>query len=299
MKRLLNRPGFVGDPGRFIPTIVFLCGVVFAANVFAMSDSEKQRYLDWVKNNLNNWDNTSEIVLAMAPNGCWSMGYDNFLHKAKRSAIRECKRYCKVSSCEIVDRNGRSDFIKMKGMSFPADFKFKLSSNGFQKGEAYRNGEGVAKNYKEAIKWYKEVVDEKPLAAFWIGSIYTNGGYGITKDYGEAFKWYMKCADMGDAGCQFTVGYHHEYGLVVSKNLEKAVSWYRKSAEQGDYSGQEYLAVCYEKGIGVSKDIDKAIELYRLSAKQGNTRAKDALKRLNVKVSPKSSTSNTSGGRDE
>ena len=84
----------------------------------------------------------------------------------------------------------------------------------------------------------------------------------MTKDEGEAFQWFIKGADMEDLDCQFMLGVAYEYGSGVSENLEKAVSWYLKSAEQGDPN------------------------------------AKDALKRLNVKVPPKSSTSKTSGGSD-
>lgn len=240
---------------------VFL-SLLFSTNAVAMSDSDKQFYLDWVKENLDRYDDTSYITLGMAPDGCWAIGYHNNLSGAKRSAIKECKKHCNASSCKVVDRNGRSDFIKKKGMPFPVDFKFKLSSNGFQKGEAYRNGEGIAVNYKEAVKWYQQVADENSAAAFWIGIIYDEGGYGITKDAGEAFQWFIKGADMGDSNCEFMVGVNYEYGSGVSGDLEKAISWYQKAAAQGDQN------------------------------------SKDALKRLNVKVSPKSSTSNTSGSSD-
>jgi hypothetical protein len=96
--------------------------VLFATNAVAMSDSEKQRYLDFVKENLDNYDDTSYITLGMAPDGCWAVGYHNNLSGANRSAIKKCKKHCDASSCEVVDRKGRSDFIKAKGMPFPVGF---------------------------------------------------------------------------------------------------------------------------------------------------------------------------------
>ena len=241
-----------------LSTIVFLCGMVFVANVFAMSEEDKEFYRDFVSN-----AGSLEVALAMDETGFWNTNSETSLVRAKKEALKACKKQSeKPATCKIVDVNGNSDFIKTKGMAFPVGFKFKLSSNAFEKGEAYRNGEGVATDYKEAVRWYKLVADENSYAAFWTGIIYDEGGYGVTQDYDEAFKWYMKGADMGNSDCQFMVGVAYEYGGGVSEDLEKAVSWYLKSAEQGDPN------------------------------------AKDALKRLNVKVPPKSSTSKTSGGSD-
>ena len=102
-----------------IGLVVSVClSVLFSSTAVAMSDSEKQRYLDWVKENLNRYDNTSDIALAMAPNGCWAIGYHNSPSGAKRSAIKECKKECNASSCEVVDRNGRADFINKRGCRF-------------------------------------------------------------------------------------------------------------------------------------------------------------------------------------
>ena len=73
---------------------VFL-SLLFSTNAVAMSDSDKQFYLDWVKENLDRYDDTSYITLGMAPDGCWAIGYHNNLSGAKRSAIKECKKHWK------------------------------------------------------------------------------------------------------------------------------------------------------------------------------------------------------------
>ena len=58
--------------------VVSLClTLLFSTSAVAMSDSEKQRYLDFVKENLDRYDDTSDIALGMAPNGCWAIGYHN------------------------------------------------------------------------------------------------------------------------------------------------------------------------------------------------------------------------------
>ena len=47
--------------------IVFLCGLVISGQAYGMSESDKQRYLDWLKTL-----GGSECALAVAPNGCWA-----------------------------------------------------------------------------------------------------------------------------------------------------------------------------------------------------------------------------------
>ena len=139
-----------------LSTIVFLCGMVFVANVCAMSEKDKDFYRDFVRN-----AGSLEVALAMDESGFWTTNAATNLVRAKREALKACKKQSKKpATCKIVDVNGNSDFIKQKG------------SVGWAQGEAYRNGQGVAKNYKEAVKWYKQVADENPSAAFWIGSIY-------------------------------------------------------------------------------------------------------------------------------
>ena len=264
---------------RKLALLVSVClSLFFSTNVIAMSDGDKQLYLDWVKENLDRYDNTSYIALGMAPNGCWGMGYHNNQSGAKRSAIKNCKKNCGTSSCEVVDRNGRSDFIKTKGMPFPDGFgsasgsssssSSSSSSNGFEKGEAYRNGEGVAKDYKEAVKWYTQVADKDSAAAFWIGMIYDEGGYGVTKDDGEATQWFMKGADMGDRDCQFMLGLNYEYGIGVSEDLEKAISWYQKAAAQGDPNSKQEL-----KRLGV--DISNQVSTSSSSSAQTSSSSSD------------------------
>ena len=51
---------------KLLVTIFFL-GAFFTTNAIAMSDSEKQRYVDFVKENLDQYDDTSDIVLGFLP----------------------------------------------------------------------------------------------------------------------------------------------------------------------------------------------------------------------------------------
>ena len=52
---------------RRLLSVLFLCGLVFSGQAYGMSDSGKQKYLDWLKT-----IGGSDGALAVAPNGCWA-----------------------------------------------------------------------------------------------------------------------------------------------------------------------------------------------------------------------------------
>ena len=98
-------------------------------------------------------------------------------------------------------------------------------------------------------------------------------GQGVPKDFNEALKWYKEAADHGNALAQGTLGWFFQYGQGVETNLPIAISWYRKAAEQGQAMSQLNLAVMYDDGIGVATNKEEAVKWYRLAADQGEPRA--------------------------
>jgi len=62
----------------------------------------------------------------------------------------------------------------------------------------YDNGEGVAKDEAEAVKWYRKAADQGfANAQFNLGYMYANGR-GVVKDEVEAYKWYLLAGAQGD-----------------------------------------------------------------------------------------------------
>ena len=62
-------------------------------------------------------------------------------------------------------------------------------------GDYYYNGEGLVKNYKEAVKWYTLAANENYAPALKkLGNCYYNGD-GVTQNYEEALKKWMKAAE--------------------------------------------------------------------------------------------------------
>ena len=51
-------------------------------------------------------------------------------------------------------------------------------------------------------------------------------GKGVAKDFVEAVKWYRKAAEQGDAGAQFLLGDCYVIGEGVAKDFVEAYGWY-------------------------------------------------------------------------
>lgn len=75
-----------------------------------------------------------------------------------------------------------------------------------------------------------------------LGLCYCNGD-GVAKDFVQALKWLRKSADQDNAKAQYNLGVCYERGEGVDKDLVEAVKWYRKAAERGNAKAQSNLSV--------------------------------------------------------
>lgn len=102
-----------------------------------------------------------------------------------------------------------------------------------------------------------------------LGVCYYDGN-GVAKDSKEAVKWYRKAAEQGDAWAQGNLGFCYYNGNGVEKDYQEAVKWSRKAAEQGLAVAQCILGLCYDEGKGIIRNKVKAYAWYALSSKNGN-----------------------------
>jgi len=70
------------------------------------------------------------------------------------------------------------------------------------------------------------------IAQFILGSMYENGE-GVAQDYKEAMKWYQKAAEQGDADAQYGLGKMYADGLGVAQDYVMSHVWFDIAAEQG------------------------------------------------------------------
>jgi len=164
----------------------------------------------------------------------------------------------------------------------------------YELGWCHENGEGVASDTVEAIRWYRRSAQGGYAPAQFLLGYFYQGGYKLEYDHDEVVRWYGKAADQGYAKAQYNLGCYYgrgkiEMGRVISdqtivwstigihKNLVEAVKWYRKAAENGHAQAQYVLGKSYHAGEGVPKDQVEAFKWWRKAAEQGH-----ATSRFNV-----------------
>ena len=117
----------------------------------------------------------------------------------------------------------------------------------YKRGVLYANGNGVTKDYAEAVKCFRKAADQGHAGAqVSLGGLYYSG-QGVTKDYAEAMKWYLKAANQGNASAQFMLGLLYFNGQGTSRDSAEALKWFRKSAAQGDANAKAFLE---QTGLG-------------------------------------------------
>ena len=123
-------------------------------------------------------------------------------------------------------------------------------------GHLYRLGQGVIRDYDEALKWYRFAADQgNTRAQANLGNMYIKGlGVGIDPVAGVAL--FRQAAEQGFSVAQLHLGDFYRLGEVVIIDPEQAALWYRRAANQGHPEAALRLSRMYLSGAGV--DIDQA-----------------------------------------
>ncbi len=91
-------------------------------------------------------------------------------------------------------------------------------------------------------------------------------GQGVPKDYVQALLLRRKAADQGNASAQIDLAITYLDGDGVPQDYEQAVAWFRKAAAQGDVWGQFDLGQMYRDRHGVPQDYVRAHAWMNLAA---------------------------------
>jgi len=144
-------------------------------------------------------------------------------------------------------------------------------------GNTYQDGDGVEKDFVEAMKWFRKAAEQGFAGAQNnLGNAYQLGT-GVPKDSVEAVKWFRKAAEQGFAKSQFSLGVAYDNGDGVDERPAEAVWWFRKAAEQGFAKAQKSLGNAYYTGDGVKKNSAESVHWYRLAAEQRHADAQFSL----------------------
>src|ERR1039457_6940145 len=109
---------------------------------------------------------------------------------------------------------------------------------------------------------------------------------GVAKDYVEAVKWYRKAAGQNFAPAQFNLGYCCANGQGVVRDNVEAVKWYRKAAEQVHAEAQYNLGCGYANGQGVVRDKVEAYAWFSMAAR-ADSDAAESRNLLRKELTPK------------
>jgi TPR repeat protein len=91
-----------------------------------------------------------------------------------------------------------------------------------------------AKDYETAFAIAKAgAVGGDEIAQAITAQHYANGE-GVTKDFKQAVYWYTKAAEQGDELSQYNLGLMYANGEGVTKNMESAYFWLLLAAVDGD-----------------------------------------------------------------
>ncbi len=121
-----------------------------------------------------------------------------------------------------------------------------------QQGLKFANGEGVARDYRQAVECYQKAAAQGHSAAqFNLGLMYWQGR-GVARDEAEARVWLRIAADQGHADAQYQVGLRrHRAGKScpepeASECRVEAFKWLQIATTQGHHESRkarEFLAL--------------------------------------------------------
>lgn len=98
---------------------------------------------------------------------------------------------------------------------------------------AYYKGEIVARDYREAFKWFGKAAEQgHAISQYRLGAMY-DGGEGVPQSSAEAFRWYQKAAEQGHTSAQFSLAKKYADGEGVPQNFTLAYVWFNLAAASG------------------------------------------------------------------
>ena len=160
-----------------------------------------------------------------------------------------------------------------------ADAEAGVASAQFDLSQAYENGQVIAVDPRESIRWLRIAAQNGHSGALFRLGLAFQRGIAVDQDSRAAVECFLKGAEQGNDQCQCALADAYRDGRGVTKDEGTAVSWYTKAAEQGSASAQYRLGKMYRYGNGVPRNINTAIQFFSAAAAQGHSEAATALEK--------------------
>lgn len=124
----------------------------------------------------------------------------------------------------------------------------------YQLGLMHHQGDGVAPDIREGLRWYRRAADQNQPAALYAIGLLLDQGFGVKENPVEATKHFKKAAELGHPQAQFTYGYMLQQGRGAPKNGPEALKWFHRAAEQGHGIALFGIAICNKRCPNVKPD---------------------------------------------
>jgi hypothetical protein len=130
-----------------------------------------------------------------------------------------------------------------------------------------------AKNYIEALRNYKTVVDAGFTEAMVdLGAMYYYG-HGVIQNYHTAFDYFSKAADAGSNRAVANLAAMYGDGLGVPRDAAKSLDLAEKAVEGGNPFGLKIIADHYFNDAGVERNYPMAAQYLQQAADLGDGRS--------------------------
>jgi|TARA_B100001971_G_scaffold29829_1_gene24202 TPR repeat protein len=114
-------------------------------------------------------------------------------------------------------------------------------------GVRHYSGQGVKKNFNEAMKWFTKAAAQENFKAQYNLGILCEKGEGVIENDKEAVKWFTKAAAQGFAKAQADLGSMYFIGKGVKQNNFVAYAWWNIATVNGDEKAKKAKALVTKK----------------------------------------------------
>lgn len=143
----------------------------------------------------------------------------------------------------------------------------------FEVARRFALGQGVERNYEEAVRWYSQAAAKGfAPAQYRLGTFYERGR-GVVRSLEAARTWYQRAAKLGNVKAMHNLAVINTALNRENPDYAASIYWFKQAANYNLADSQFNLAILYQNGVGVQKNQVEAYRWFSLAARQGDLEA--------------------------
>ena len=161
-----------------------------------------------------------------------------------------------------------SDIIKLSEAAERGDCEAQI-----RMGMRFRNGDGVAKDHQQALRWFRMSADQGCAEGLDNVGLMHLSGWGVPVDFGIAAAYFKASAAQDHAQALFNLGNCHFSGQGVEQDYAMAIECWQRAADMGHQNSIWRLATLDAAGEGLPCDRGQAERRCQQIAANGHANA--------------------------